>query len=122
VPACLEFRLQNLDRDAQQAALQLHKPAIDGDAAVHGRKRPNAPSRPMFAVSIAIPFSRTVNMRGLRHRGRGMIEDASRLGLPQLWCQGRCVARVPAAMLGESLICAPRRVAADRRTLKFLSP
>jgi hypothetical protein len=37
VRALLEFSLQNLDRDAKQAALQLDKTSIEGDAAIHGR-------------------------------------------------------------------------------------
>ena len=34
----LEFRSQNLTRDAKQTALQLHETAIEGGAAVHGRE------------------------------------------------------------------------------------
>ena len=37
--AALEFRLQQFDRAANHAALQLHKASIEGDAAVHGRKQ-----------------------------------------------------------------------------------
>jgi hypothetical protein len=36
--AALEFRLQQFDRAADYAALQLHKTSIKGDAAVHGRE------------------------------------------------------------------------------------
>ncbi|MGI8569224.1 MAG: hypothetical protein ACR2KT_09255 [Methylocella sp.] len=38
VRAVLEFRLQNLDRDAKQAALHLHKASIEGSAAIHRRE------------------------------------------------------------------------------------
>jgi hypothetical protein len=61
VLASLEFRSQNLTRGAKRTALQLHESAIEGGAAYMDAKRPNAPSRPMFAVSIAAPFSGAVN-------------------------------------------------------------
>jgi hypothetical protein len=57
----LELRLQQLGRTAAHAAIELHQASVEGDPALHGRNRPNAPSRPMFAVSMAEPFSNTVN-------------------------------------------------------------
>ena len=43
-------------------------------------KRPNAPSRPMFAVSIAEPFSKTVSSeRTAPCREIGVLEEAARL-------------------------------------------
>src|ERR1700730_44578 len=38
VLASLEFRAQNLARDAKQSAFQLHETSIEGGAAVHGRE------------------------------------------------------------------------------------
>jgi hypothetical protein len=38
VRAALEFRLQNLARDAKQTAFQLHMTSIEGSVAVHGRE------------------------------------------------------------------------------------
>ena len=38
--AALEFRLQQFDRAADHAALQLNKTSIEGHAAIHGREEP----------------------------------------------------------------------------------
>jgi hypothetical protein len=55
----LEFRLQQFDRTADHAAFELHQASVEARLYM-AANRPNAPSRPMFAVSIAEPFSSTV--------------------------------------------------------------
>jgi len=61
VRAALEFQSQHFDRDTKQAARSCTRHRLKDVLLYMAAKRPNAPSRPMFAVSIAIPFFRTVN-------------------------------------------------------------
>ncbi|MGS0740162.1 hypothetical protein ACVBEG_27480 [Pseudomonas sp. GG8] len=56
----LELRSQNFDGNAHHATLQLHEALIEVRLYIAARM-PNAPSFPMFAVSIAAPFAKTVN-------------------------------------------------------------
>jgi hypothetical protein len=58
--AVLEFQLQRFDRATNHAALQLHNASIKGGPAVHGGEETECSFAP-FAVSMAEPFSRTVN-------------------------------------------------------------
>jgi len=78
--AAFEFRLQQLDRAANHAALQLHKTSIKGDATVHGREK---------SECTLAPYVRGLNCRAvLQNRQKredgalreiGVLEEAARL-------------------------------------------
>lgn len=54
--AVLEFQLQQFDRTANHAALQLHNAAIKGDPAVHGGEEPEG----SFASYVCGLYGRAV--------------------------------------------------------------
>jgi hypothetical protein len=70
VLAVLEFILEQLDRTAHRIAFELHNASMNETRLYVAAKRPNAPSRPILAVSIAAPFSRTVNSDRTEPRGK----------------------------------------------------
>lgn len=51
-------------------AFELHNASMNETRLYVAAKRPNAPSRPILAVSIAAPFSRTVNSDRTEPRGK----------------------------------------------------
>ena len=78
--AALEFRLQQFDRAANHAALQLHKTSIEGDAAVHGREEAEC----SFAPDVCGLNCRAVLQNGQQRedgalREIGVLEEAARL-------------------------------------------